>query len=69
MYDVTEEEYTRAERAGMALDSALCADCPDPGLCAAEAECAYRAEAALTDAPTHAEWDAIPDFDGTVEPF
>lgn len=55
---LTEEEYARAERAGMILDSILCADCPDPGLCAAQAECDGRAEAALTDGPTLPEWDA-----------
>lgn len=37
--DSTEEEYETAEREGMRLDSILCADCPDPGTCAAESEC------------------------------
>lgn len=37
--DAAEAAYDEAERAGVRLDSILCADCPDPGLCAAEGEC------------------------------
>jgi hypothetical protein len=40
--DLTEEEYALAEREGKRLDSVLCADCPDPGLCASLAECDGR---------------------------
>jgi hypothetical protein len=56
--DEAEAAYVRAEREGMRLDSLLCPECPDPALCAAERECAGRAEAALTDGPTRPEWDA-----------
>lgn len=38
-----EAAYERAERAGMRLDSLLCAECHDPALCAAERECALDA--------------------------
>jgi len=38
-FDFCEACYERAERLGRALDNLLCVECPDPGLCAAEAEC------------------------------
>jgi hypothetical protein len=41
--DAVELHYVIAERAGMRLDSVLCPECPDPGLCAAEGECIGRA--------------------------
>ena len=40
MYEPSETEYVRAERVGMVLDSILCPECPDPGMCGAERECA-----------------------------
>jgi hypothetical protein len=43
----------RVERSG----AIICPDCPDPGTCAAERECAGRAEASMTDAPGVPEWD------------
>lgn len=60
LLDDEEAEYAHAEREGIRLDSALCPDCPDPGLCASMSECAGRAEGALSDAPSpFPEWDAV----------
>lgn len=49
--EMTEDDYARIEREGIRLDSFLCPECPDPGLCAAERACTAGGD------PADARWD------------